>query len=100
MPSSMRLSGFVQELERIAPPLAPNRKVFSQGIAFRVIVRHEDAAQVGMPPKTNSHHIVDFALHEVGAFPEIGERLHSAIGFGHAGLEPNTMPLSDRIKLV
>src|SRR5689334_9314604 len=53
-----------------------------------------------MPAKPNSHHIVDFALHEVGPFPEIGERLHRTVGFGDAGFETDAMPLSDRIKLV
>ena len=44
-----------------------------------------------MVPETDSHHVVDFPLHEIRAFPEIGQGIHDAIRLGHPGLEADTL---------
>ena len=53
-----------------------------------------------MVPETDSHHVVDFTLHEIRAFPEICQRIHDAIRLRHPGLEPDTLTFPDRVKLV
>src|SRR5437868_15151381 len=53
-----------------------------------------------MVTETDSHHVVDFALHEVRALPEICQSIHDAVRLRHPGLEPNPLVLLDRIDLV
>src|SRR5438105_4688317 len=38
------------------------------------VVGHQDAAQVGMSEEADAHHLEGFALHELGARPDGGER--------------------------
>src|SRR5512147_1680165 len=93
-------SRFVQKLKRVAPTPATKRKVLPQGVPLCVIVRHEDPSKIGVMAKTDSHHVVDFAFHEVGAHPNIRERVHHTVRLGYTGLEPDSVALLDRIKFV
>ena len=75
-------------------------------LAHRVVsvaVPHEDALQLGMPGEMHAHHVVDFALLEVGTAPDLVERRHDAPALGLVGADPqlDQLPLIDRaVKLV
>ena len=51
-----------------------------------------------MAGKVNAHQVVDFALHEIGAFPDAGDGGDGRIVFGDAGLEPKPMVMRKRVK--
>ena len=53
-----------------------------------------------MVAEPDAHHVIDLALHEIGAFPEVRQRGDFAIRFGHTGLEPDAMAFADRIEFI
>jgi hypothetical protein len=70
------LRGFVQagnERKRAAPASPFGRKVFSQGMAFLIVFRQQNATKVRMPGKGDPHQVVHFAFHELGALPDAGD---------------------------
>src|SRR5580765_5135710 len=53
--------GFGESYVRDFTCLAGERKIFAQR-KIRIAFPHQDAAQVGVTAKANTHHVVDFAL--------------------------------------
>src|SRR5256885_1104831 len=66
--------------------LARERKIFAQrkiGIAFP----HQNAAQVGVTAKANTHHVVDFALVPIGRFPHGRDCGQLGLFLAHVGFQ-------------
>src|SRR5438132_13716069 len=85
---------FVQELKRVPPPFAPQGKILSQWVALIIVIRHENTEQVRMVAEPAAHHVIDLALHEICAFPEVRQRGDLAIRFVSTSHEPDAIGLA------
>src|SRR5437016_9620084 len=61
---------------------ATDRVVLAKGVALPV-VGHEDPRQVGVPFEHDPEHVVDLALHGLGAREELEQRRQGRLVFGH-----------------
>src|SRR5262245_11056746 len=61
--------GAGDDREVVALAVAAHRVVLAQRVSGE-LVRHQDAAQVGMALEDDAVHVVDLALHPVGALPD------------------------------
>ena len=52
-----------------------------------------------MISKSNTHHVEDFAFHEIGTFPKIRQGINDTIRFRHPRLQSNAMSLPNRVEL-
>src|SRR5438270_8218349 len=74
---------------------AADRIVLAQRMALPV-VGHEDACEIGMALEDDPEHVVDLALHGLGAGEELEERWQHGVGLGHLGPHPDALAVLHR----
>src|SRR6266852_2538355 len=79
--------------------IAFDRIILAQWVTFPV-VRHQDAAQIGMAIEANPEEIEDFPLEPIGAGPDGNERIHNSITGGEAYLQTQALAAGNRNQLI
>src|SRR2546423_11461459 len=79
--------------------LGADREVAPLGEAL-VVLGHEDAAVVGVVAELDAEHVVDLALLEVRARPEVADGLDLRVVHAHARLHPQPLDALHRQELV
>src|SRR6185503_4380106 len=95
--------GFVEsrnEVELAAPAAPFGREVFSQRISLGIILRQQNAPEIGMAGKMNAHHVIHFPFQELGSFPNSSDRRDRRIVLCNTCLEAKTLPKWKRVQVV
>src|SRR5262245_52069570 len=71
--------GAGDDREVVALAVAAHRVVLAHRVSGKLF-RHQDAAQVGVALEDDAVHVVDLALHPVGAFPQRRDRRQPRVG--------------------
>src|SRR5581483_11506311 len=79
--------------------LAAERIVFALWMAHPV-VRHEDAAQIGMPAEADAEEIVDLALREARPRIDAGDARHDRVILRYGDFQEDAPVLADRLPLL
>ena len=79
------------EVELASPATPFGRKVLSQRVTLVIILRHQNAPEIGMTGKMNTHHVVHFSFQKVGALPDSSDRRNRGIILGNTRLETKTL---------
>ena len=74
-----RLEALVTEAAAFRGEVLPKR------IPFGVILRHQNAAKVGVPRERNAHHVEHFPFEELCAAPDAGDRRERGVVLRHTG---------------
>ena len=89
-----------EKRERAAPAPALRREVLAQGVAFIVVLRHENAAQVRVARERDAHQVKDLPLQKVRAFPDRRDGRDGRVVFRESRLEAEPVVARERLEQV
>src|SRR6478672_4053992 len=88
------------EIELAAPATAFSWEILSQRVPLGIILRQQNAPEIGMAGKVNAHHVVHFAFQELSSLPDSGERRNRRVVLRDARFEAKTLLKGERVQVV